>query len=252
MSMDHQYAQKHHFPERYLQGKLPAEERIQFEEHYFDCEECLRYVKLGERFREGLKDVVLEDGREKRRDALDERHKKRWWALAAGVAAVLILLPGAWFFGRTFNGRSEKEQARILVDTQHRLASLEKENAELRQYVNDLPQTTVSVHQLNIVRGGKENTPVISRSGAAFTIFLLDQEPDPSYRDYHMSVQNSQHHLIWSQAHVTPGGSLGFPVAVRSNLLPPDSYSIGLDGVSRDGRAFRMATYRFRISDTRK
>ena len=48
--MDHSQALRLHAAEKYLLGELAPEVREQFEEHYFECEECANDVKAGAAF----------------------------------------------------------------------------------------------------------------------------------------------------------------------------------------------------------
>ena len=70
--MDHQYIEEHNITDRYLLGRLRAEERSRFEEHFVDCQECLERLETTEDFRGALKTVAAEDAT--RRDAQDYAH----------------------------------------------------------------------------------------------------------------------------------------------------------------------------------
>lgn len=59
--MDHHYIEEQNIPDRYLLGKLPAEERARFEEHFIDCRECLDRLETTEDFRGALRAVAVED-----------------------------------------------------------------------------------------------------------------------------------------------------------------------------------------------
>ncbi len=59
--MDHHYIEEKNIPDRYLLGKLPAEERARFEEHFIDCRECLDRMETTEDFRGALRTVAAED-----------------------------------------------------------------------------------------------------------------------------------------------------------------------------------------------
>ncbi len=59
--MDHHYIEEQNIHDRYLLGKLPAEERARFEEHFIDCRECLDRLETTEDFRGALRAVAVED-----------------------------------------------------------------------------------------------------------------------------------------------------------------------------------------------
>ncbi|MCG8461460.1 MAG: zf-HC2 domain-containing protein [Holophagales bacterium] len=44
--------------ERYLQGRLDAGESERFEDHYFECPECLEQLELAEMLQEGIRDTA--------------------------------------------------------------------------------------------------------------------------------------------------------------------------------------------------
>ncbi len=59
--MDHHYIEEHNIPDRYLLGKLHAEERAQFEAHFIDCRECLDRLETTEDFGGALRSVAAEE-----------------------------------------------------------------------------------------------------------------------------------------------------------------------------------------------
>lgn len=59
--MDHNYIEEYNIADRYLLGKLPAEEQARFEEHFIDCPKCLDRLETTEDFRRGLQTVVAEE-----------------------------------------------------------------------------------------------------------------------------------------------------------------------------------------------
>jgi putative zinc finger protein len=59
--MEHSYINDHHIADSYLSGKLSAEERMRFEEHFVDCAECHDLLGMAENFRSGLRTVAAEE-----------------------------------------------------------------------------------------------------------------------------------------------------------------------------------------------
>jgi anti-sigma factor RsiW len=76
--MDHQQAIQLGAVERYLLGELPAPQRAQFEEHFFDCRECASELRMTADFfdiaRQELKSGNL-------RSATPKRVKRSWLEL---------------------------------------------------------------------------------------------------------------------------------------------------------------------------
>jgi hypothetical protein len=59
--MEHSYIKDHHIVDSYLSGKLSAEDRMRFEEHFVDCAECHDRLWTADNFRAGLRIVVAEE-----------------------------------------------------------------------------------------------------------------------------------------------------------------------------------------------
>jgi hypothetical protein len=58
--MDHTYIRDRNITDLYLLGQLSDKERVTFEEHYFECEECVRTLELARSFQSGMQDAVLD------------------------------------------------------------------------------------------------------------------------------------------------------------------------------------------------
>jgi hypothetical protein len=56
--MDHKFAETHGVADRYLTNELAAEERAEFEAHYFDCADCADRVSKGATFIDTAKEVL--------------------------------------------------------------------------------------------------------------------------------------------------------------------------------------------------
>src|SRR5262245_34305494 len=87
--MNHYEIEEHNIPDRYLQGKLSAEERFRFEEHFIDCPECLARLEMTEDFCNTLRIVATQD-------AVGSRAPRRlglrgWlWGLSGARQAALV------------------------------------------------------------------------------------------------------------------------------------------------------------------
>jgi hypothetical protein len=56
--MDHRYIEEHNIVDRYLMDRLSPEARLQFEAHYFKCDECFEQVEVTDDFRRSLQRVA--------------------------------------------------------------------------------------------------------------------------------------------------------------------------------------------------
>jgi predicted anti-sigma-YlaC factor YlaD len=53
--MYHEYIEEHNIADRYLMGKLSAEEERLFEEHFLECQQCRNWLEATHHFRIGLR-----------------------------------------------------------------------------------------------------------------------------------------------------------------------------------------------------
>jgi hypothetical protein len=59
--MEHSYIEEHNIADRYLLGKLSAEERRRFEKHFENCRQCIDQLKTIDDLCTGLRIVAAED-----------------------------------------------------------------------------------------------------------------------------------------------------------------------------------------------
>jgi anti-sigma factor RsiW len=138
--MDHHYIEEHNVPDRYLLGKLPAEERARFEEHFIDCQECLDRLETTEDFRGALRSVAAEGatrgyaqaGLLARMAWMMRLSRVRRAALILGAILLLAALPVAlWIKER---GRAREELAQFRTSS----AALQRQYEESQQAVERL------------------------------------------------------------------------------------------------------------------
>ncbi len=87
--MEHQQAKEMHAAEKYVLGELPGELREQFEEHFFDCEECAMDVKTTMAFVAASKQIFQEAVQIEPAKEQKQREVSRW----AGWLKPLIAIP---------------------------------------------------------------------------------------------------------------------------------------------------------------
>jgi len=115
--MEHQYAEEHQFADRYLMGRLTAEQAAQFEQHYLHCAECVERLEVAEKFGRGLRRAVAQDatramvaGQVGLLTRLANTRPRGW--LAAAAVAAAVGLPAYLFFARQ-NQDLQKAQAAL-------------------------------------------------------------------------------------------------------------------------------------------
>jgi Putative zinc-finger len=90
--IDHEQCIERQTAERYLLGELSSAERAEFEQHFFECEECAGEVRLGSQLRENAKSVFDDEAQPAQylRPA-KRRSWFRWLQPAAMVPAAACL-----------------------------------------------------------------------------------------------------------------------------------------------------------------
>jgi len=83
--MDHNSAVHSQAVERYLLGEMSADERNQFEQHYFECAECARGVMDGNSLAAGLKESFATR-------LVPRRNPWLWWSPAFAAAALALVV----------------------------------------------------------------------------------------------------------------------------------------------------------------
>jgi hypothetical protein len=226
--MDHAYIRERNIPDLYLLGELSSEERASFEQHYFDCEECVRALELSRSFQAGMRDAPLLGAR---RDG-----SSRWRMAVAFAAGVLLTIaPALWL-------------ARPGMTVEQMVAAEQEKKAALRRELSRLPApASLDLYPLNTPRG-KAATPRIPLPATPrLMVFLLDQEPDPALRNYRAWLLDGNGQLVWEQSGVEPGARSTFAIGVRSELLHLGNYTLSLEGTGVNGRQIPLATYRFTV-----
>jgi hypothetical protein len=98
--MDHEQAVRQNATERYLLDELDPDQRDQFEEHFFDCQDCATDVRVAAMFVEHSKEILAEPPADlPAREADPNPPKKHWldWlrpAFAVPAMALLLLIVG--------------------------------------------------------------------------------------------------------------------------------------------------------------
>jgi hypothetical protein len=93
--MDHAQAIQTQAAEKYLLGECSAAEQDEFAEHFFDCEECAKDVRLTALFMDTAKRVMAADLEEKPRPTVKPSSNgwpPAWYAVAASIALLAVIL----------------------------------------------------------------------------------------------------------------------------------------------------------------
>jgi hypothetical protein len=267
--MDHAYVEEHQVVDRYLMGRLTAEELERFEEHYLSCTECLDRLETTEDLARALKRVAGEDAarvataRQLAAVAwLVRLGRSRQAAILVSALLLVLLVPGLALY-------RAGELDRRLRDTRSSLAAQgSRERAELAASRRDLaseraeraradadlaqarqPQANVPILFLGAERGaGRGGEPTYrlrlpARPG--WVVFSLPVEP-PHPAAYRIVLSRAGGGEIWrGDAPATEQDTL--TLSVPSRLLAPGDHLLDVLGVEPGGRGVAVGRYLFRV-----
>jgi len=217
--MDHRYIEEHNIVDRYLMGKLPAEDRARFEEHFIDCEDCLDRLELTEDFRHALQTVAAEEAA--RPSPYLQAIFLGWlarlsrWQQAVVIVSALILLvilPMAFFIREIQRAHHELDQAkhasarmqRQYEDAQQGTGALEKELQEVEQKLAEQRRQLEAQLQREqqACASLTDELTRLTRPQANTPIFVLTAvrsgEPNPSEPPNKIVVSSSLARIVFS------------------------------------------------------
>jgi hypothetical protein len=283
--MDHNYIDEFDIVERYLARRLAEGETAEFEEHFVDCLECVGRLETTKAFVDGLRRVASD----RAAAAPDPSHEilvterstvsRKAFAATAGVLSVIIIAAAVLTVTQERRYRSEVNQARNAStesryeeerqlsaanskDHQESERELAKQVAQLKldlenerkTGLHNEVQVNLPIFTLSSTRGGdtppgSANDLTIPRSASTFVI-TLSLEEERRYRDYIMTIVDSQKEVIRKVRGIKANRDHAISVGFNSTRFHNGDYSLTLDGVARDGSISVVGKYSFRIRKT--
>ncbi len=251
--MDHSHLDQSDIAERYVTGRLPAEERAGFEAHFVDCAECLDRIEAAEALRRGMSGLKPSEQRRP-----PPYRFRQWRPTALALAASILLLLGIEI-GRRLRANSAKSELdaeriaatsaqRQLEDAQASFrqerearSALEKELARDRQ-----PQLQVPVYALIATRGdGTETLPV--PPVPQWMVVSFERENPPRFERYRVTLLSSNGKQLW-QGEARPTSREMLALGLHSSLLPPGTYVFQLQGITKAGSLVPITRYPIRVA----
>jgi len=282
--MDHKHIDEFNLIDRYLMGRLVAEETTQFEEHFVDCEECVDRLKYTKGLMEGLHSAGIDGdqnaGARITTEAWFDRRKAL--LLVAGFISLIALAGVIVIISQWRHARGEAEQAKKASSEWERRYEEERQSSaatqsgdiqrehELTQEVDDLKaqlevarkqeaaasgEINVPMFVLNSTRGGRAtvgsaNELRIPPSSSNF-IVTLQLEGETDYRDYRLSIRDSRQQYVWKTGGIKPTRYNSVAVLLKSNRFRAGDYLLTLEGRAADGTTRVVGEYSFRILNAR-
>jgi Putative zinc-finger len=210
--MDHEAVVRDKMTERYLLNELDAQEREQFEEHFFGCVDCALDVRAGAEFVAQSK-VVLAEMPEPVfvRSAPPSRSLRDWFrgfrpAFAVPVMAALLLVIGYQNLVTYPRLQSELHQPQVLPWT----------SVHLGTWGNGGPTITVA-------------------QGKSFLLFVPIIPPDNCCASYTAELYNHDQKLEWSLTIPASPQQDQWPIQIPSANRQSGTYTLAVHGVTASG-----------------
>ena len=279
--MNHLQIEESNMVDRYLLGRLPAEEQSQFEEHFVDCQECLDRLETSASFRRGVKTVFAEDAL--RTGAYVQAgvlgwlmRRNRWQQTALLLIAIFLLIgPSAFFIMKNRRVQEELDHARRdSLEWQRQYEAQQKKGNELEKELQQAkqnseqrektlpdepanesirPQSRAPVFALNIVRSANSSQPAsqisIPRS-ASSVVLSVELEGDPDVRSYRATLSTADNRVAWVAQGLKPQSGGTLRVTLESNLMKPNDYQLALEGLTKEGSYVPQGKYYFRVKES--
>src|SRR5262245_44243574 len=240
------------WPEEYATGRLPAEQRVEFESHLIGCPECLDRVESAERMQAGFQEL------ERRQPSVAPAPPRRlarprWgtrlvWAVAAAAAVAVAVWSGA---ERTRNveqalARERDTLARTEAELARTRAELERARKPPETTPPGLAKTTgrIPVLALMTTRGSDLPSVVLPPAGHPVALWI-ERELPVRFERYRVTVRTEQGTDLFQQDDVAPATRDALLVALDAALLPPGRYALSLEGEARGGKWMPVAQHPF-------
>jgi hypothetical protein len=226
--MDHSESIRLMAAEKYLLGELTPELREQFEEHFFDCQECALDVRAGARLVEHCKVVLSEPVAVSPAMvpvSAAAQPRAFAWFRPAFVAPILAAL--------------------LVVIGYQNLVTYPKLKGEVA--IVNQPQVLASASLINANTRGAERTPITVRPGESFLLFV-DIPPDARASSYLAELHGPDGNSEWSLAIPAETAKNMVPIRVPAGHRGPGMYTLVLRGVdSSGGKGFEVGRYPFEL-----
>jgi hypothetical protein len=219
LTMDHDEAVRLKATERYLLEELDADQREEFEEHLFDCQECAVDVRAGAMFVEQSKAALAETPvsapKPEPNKSSAGRSNEGWFSwlrpvFAVPVMAVLLAVIGYQNF--------------IQIPYQQQAAN----------QMQALPHASINIS----TRGGSARQ-VMAHPGED-VVLLVSVPPDPTYSSYILELYNQAGRLQWSLT--IPAASLDDfrTVKIPGAGLQQGTYKLAVSGINAAGQGSKL------------
>jgi hypothetical protein len=221
--MEHEVAVRQKMTERYLLDELDPEQRDQFEEHLFECQDCAQDVRAAATFVEQSKVVLAE----------------RPTVVPAGSRAPVQPQPG-WFAWLRPAFAVPALAALLLVVGYQNLVTYPK----LQEAINQpqvLPWASV-----NVGTWGAGGPTITTASGKGFLLFLRIPS-EGAYARYAVDLYNPAGKLEWSLTIPAIAGQDQWPLRVPGAVRQAGTYAVRVRGMDATGQSADLGQASFEL-----
>jgi hypothetical protein len=223
--MDHDAVVRQKMTERYLLNELDPKARDEFEEHYFDCQNCAQDVHAGALFIEQSKVVLAKELEEVKAHlpvAVQAPATPRWmaWFRPALVVPVMAVL--------------------LTVVAYQNLVVL----PQMQQAVNS-PQV-LPWAQVNVGTFGSDGPVIKAHAGQGFLLFVRIP-PEGVYSRYTAELYNPAGKVEWSVTIPASSTEDQWPVQVPGANRASGDYSLAVSGVTAAGDSKKVGQASFEL-----
>jgi len=221
--MDHEEAVRQNATERYFLDELDSNQRDQFEEHFFDCQDCATDVRVAAMFVEHSKEILAEPPAPVPvRQGDSNRSKKPWFGWLSPVVTVPVMVLLLAVIGY---------QGLIKLPRLQSAAS----------HPGVLPAIA-----LNLQTAGDNSEPIAVPPGTDFLLNVIVPPADNS-SSYQVDLYNPQRKIDTSLAitGAAPGKTLAIhiPGANRESGV----YKLAVQGRTADGQTKEVGSSSFEL-----
>jgi hypothetical protein len=223
--MDHEAVVRQKTTERYLLNELDPQARDEFEQHFFDCQDCARDVHSGALFIEQSKILLAERAEPvaaQLREQKPSGDKSGWlsWFRPAIIVSVMAML--------------------LAVVAYQNLVTVPQMQAALRS-PQVLPWASV-----NVGTYGAEGPVIRANAGEGFLLFVRIP-PEGIYSRYTAELYNPAGKPQWSVTIPASSTQDQWPLQVPVGNREPGAYSLAVRGVTSTGESKEIGRASFEL-----
>ena len=220
--MDHEEAVRQNATERYFLDELDSNQRDQFEEHFFDCQDCATDVRVAAMFVEHSKEILAEVPSPHPVREADEPPWKKWfgWLSPALTVPVMVLL--------------------LAVIGYQSLVELPRSRSTASH-----PEVLPAI-ALNLQTAGDNTEPITVSSRGDFLLNVIIPPADNS-SSYQVDLYNPQQNIDTTLAitGAAPGGTL--PIHIPGANREGGVYKLVVQGRTADGQTTEVGSSSFEL-----